>query len=156
MKILKLSVWNSQVILKFIHQKLELHRKLLQVQVAKNQGEVSTMVWEHFEITCLKWLKITLKFAHHYWWKTLKFHSTIIHHWWNSTQGKTQWKPKIEDPSEKREYFTQTGEYHFLDTWRIKVRKRHNPRKVLCSTQNPGENSMQTIGKLCWGSSYKL
>ena len=32
----------------------------------------------------------------------------------------------------------------------------HNPRKIMCSTQNPGENSMQTIGKLCWGSSYKL
>ena len=39
----------------------------LQVQVAKNQVELSTMVWEHFEMTCLKWLKITLKFAHHYW-----------------------------------------------------------------------------------------
>ena len=57
MKILKLSVWNSQVILKYIHQQLELHWKLLQVQVAKNQVEMSTMVWENFEITCLKWLK---------------------------------------------------------------------------------------------------
>ena len=38
------------------------------------------------------------------------FHSIIIHHWWNPTQGNTQLKSKIEDPSEKRAYFTQTGE----------------------------------------------
>ena len=37
------------------------------------------------------------------------------------------------------------GEYHFLGTWRIEVRKRNNPRKILCPTHNPRENSMQTI-----------
>ena len=72
-KILKLSIWNSQVILEYIHQMLE----LLQVQVAKILVELSTMVWENFEITCLKWLEITLKFAHHYWWKYWKDLSKI-------------------------------------------------------------------------------
>ena len=41
--------------------------------------------------------------------KTRLFHPITIHHWWNLTQENTQWKSKIEDPSEKRVYFTQTG-----------------------------------------------
>ena len=39
---------------------------LLQSQLGKNHCKLSTMVGEQFEITCLKWLKIALKFAHHY------------------------------------------------------------------------------------------
>ena len=42
--------------------------------------------------------------------KPAKTHPIIIHHWWNPTQGNTQRKSKSEDPSEKRVYFTQTGE----------------------------------------------
>ena len=59
MKQLKITniVGENIEILKCIHQKLELHRKLLQVQVAKNQVEMSAMISENFEITCLKWLK---------------------------------------------------------------------------------------------------
>ena len=63
-------------------------------------------------------------------------------------QGKHPVKSKIEDSSEKRPYFTQTGEYHFVGPWRIEVRKRHNARKILCSTQYPGEISMLIGGNL--------
>ena len=102
-----------------------------------------------------RWSKVKWEQNQQKYWL---FHSIIIHHWWNPTHGNTQWKSKIEDPSEKRAYFTHTGEYHFLDTWRIRVRKRHNPRKILCSTQNPGEHSMQKSENFVEGAviNYKV
>ena len=40
----------------------------------------------------------------------------------NNNKPLVESNPKIKDPSEKRAYFTQSGEWHFLDTWRIRVR----------------------------------
>ena len=146
-KILKLSVWNSQVILKYIHQKLKLHWKLLQVQVTKNQIELSTTVWENFEITCLKWLKITLKFAHHYWWKSenvctiigrpYKCRFVITKKRWTCTTGGIQ--PR-GTPSESLKL-------------RILVKKEHiSPKLVNSIFLTPGGSGLErgiTQGKFC-------
>ena len=121
-KILKLSVWNSQVILKYIHQKLELHWKLLQVQVAKNQVELSTMVGENFGITCLKWLKIALKFAHHYWWK-----------YWNGLS-------KIAIKSHLKIYPPLLGDHASAGMWSLKTLNMQD--KMECDWFKPSKNEV--------------
>ena len=67
---------------------------------------------------------------------------------------------KLRTPVTSEHTSPNLGEYHFLVTRRM-VRKRHNPRKILCPTQNPVKILCKKIGKLidnkiCRGSSYKL
>ena len=59
--------------------------------------------------------------------------------WWNQSRKTPSKRLKSDHIS------SNPGEYNLLGTWRIEVRKRHNPRKILRPTQNTCENAMQTI-----------